>query len=327
MENLEKESAGRPSGLISFDEHLSQLAKLNPSARLEVERPDGLMLHSNFAFVGGMKVLDVEGDQNWRAVSNYEGERLALFLPTAGVIEATLNGGDFVAGGNKALLVGNREVQKMIGRTDGVYAHIMVQWDMVDVLGTMRKIYGVQARQHLSLDSLFELKEDAGQLITFLARSLTAGAFPQNGSSTAAALIAETMLRMVLENSAHEVRSLCGGRAIDVGSRYIEAAVDLMREKLHEPLTLGAISEAVGVSGRSLQEGFRRHYDTTPLAYLRNLRLETARIELSRPDNQLSVAEVAEKWGFKNKGRFAVLYREAFGESPSETIRNSYRRR
>ena len=73
--------------------------------------------------------------------------------------------------------------------------------------------------------------------------------------------------------------------------------------------------------GRSLQAGFQRVLDTSPLAYLRDLRLRAVHVELTRPENFLPVREVALKWGFTHMGRFAAQYREAFGVTPSETSR------
>ncbi|MFG2235834.1 helix-turn-helix domain-containing protein [Streptomyces sp. NPDC048723] len=70
---------------------------------------------------------------------------------------------------------------------------------------------------------------------------------------------------------------------------------------------------------RSLREGFRRHLDTTPLAYLRSVRLSLVRRDLVAVaegralDN---VTDVALRWGFTHLARFSGYYREAYGETP-----------
>lgn len=80
----------------------------------------------------------------------------------------------------------------------------------------------------------------------------------------------------------------------------------------------------MAVSVRSLQEGFRRSLDTTPVAYLRRVRLEKARDELTAAEpGTTSVTEVATRWGFVHLGRFSSTYARAFGERPSETLRRS----
>jgi AraC-like DNA-binding protein len=73
-----------------------------------------------------------------------------------------------------------------------------------------------------------------------------------------------------------------------------------------------------------LVNSFRRHLDTTPLAYLRGVRMECARRDLqgAEPGDGVSVATLAAKWGFTHLGRFAVDYRRRFGTYPSQTLRS-----
>ncbi len=72
-----------------------------------------------------------------------------------------------------------------------------------------------------------------------------------------------------------------------------------------------------------MQEAFRRHLDTTPMAYLRRVRLERAHRELQVTDPAAggTVAEIAARWGFAHHGRFAALYQGCYGHAPSATLR------
>ncbi len=82
------------------------------------------------------------------------------------------------------------------------------------------------------------------------------------------------------------------------------------------------IAAAVYVTPRTVQYMFRRHLATTPSAYLREVRLRRAHEELVAGDKSLTtVAATSARWGFAHTGRFAVLYRAAYGESPHETLR------
>jgi AraC-like DNA-binding protein len=97
---------------------------------------------------------------------------------------------------------------------------------------------------------------------------------------------------------------------------YIESHAD-------RDIGLTEIAAASGVSGRTIQIGFRRHLDTTPTAYLRKVRLDLAHAELlaASPDSELTVTEVAYRWGFSSPSRFAERYRAEFGRLPSEMLR------
>jgi AraC-like DNA-binding protein len=49
------------------------------------------------------------------------------------------------------------------------------------------------------------------------------------------------------------------------------------------------------------------------------------RADLLRADTDESVTRIAMKWGFRHLGRFAVGYRDRFGETPSQTRRRARR--
>lgn len=104
--------------------------------------------------------------------------------------------------------------------------------------------------------------------------------------------------------------------------RTVRRAEQLIVDHAREPLTIEDIAEAVGVSVRALQEGFRRHFDTTPTARLREARLVGVHAELVAADPaRVTVSAVAAGWGFWHLGRFSAAYRERFGEPPSVTLR------
>ncbi|MGW4686533.1 helix-turn-helix domain-containing protein [Streptomyces sp. NPDC004244] len=76
---------------------------------------------------------------------------------------------------------------------------------------------------------------------------------------------------------------------------------------------------------RALQYAFARRAATTPLAYLRRVRLAPVHAELTAAapaDGGVTVTEVAARWGFTHAGRFAAAYRNAYGASPSQTLRS-----
>jgi AraC-like DNA-binding protein len=108
-----------------------------------------------------------------------------------------------------------------------------------------------------------------------------------------------------------------------VAPAAVRRAAQYVEDHADGPVTLPEVAAAAGVSARALQEGFARHLGTTPIGYLRRVRLDRAHRELQAADPARgdTVEAVARRWGFANPGRFAVRYREAFGRSPSETLR------
>jgi AraC-like DNA-binding protein len=103
----------------------------------------------------------------------------------------------------------------------------------------------------------------------------------------------------------------------------LRRALGYINEHAGDPITLNEIATAARLSPRGLQAAFRRHLETTPLAYLRSIRMERAHRDLQSadPSDGVGVAAVAARWGFTHLGRFAVEYRRRFGRYPSQTLR------
>jgi len=103
--------------------------------------------------------------------------------------------------------------------------------------------------------------------------------------------------------------------------RTVKRALDAMHAEPGRAFTAAELAGIAGVGIRVLQESFRRHIGVPPLTYLRRLRLDGVHAELSCGDpRQVSVSEVAFRWGFTHLGRFAGVYRSRFGVSPSQTL-------
>lgn len=85
--------------------------------------------------------------------------------------------------------------------------------------------------------------------------------------------------------------------------------------------TIVDICTVVGVSERSLQYAFRSYVNMSPLTYLRMCRLNRVRATLRASDSKsTTVTAVAMRYGFLHLGRFAINYKQVFGEHPSATL-------
>ena len=91
------------------------------------------------------------------------------------------------------------------------------------------------------------------------------------------------------------------------------------------PLDIETLAAVTGGSTRSIFKAFKEARGVSPMAFVKRVRLENARRELQRLDENASVIDVASQCGFLNPGHFARDYRIAFGELPSETMRRSRR--
>jgi AraC-like DNA-binding protein len=113
---------------------------------------------------------------------------------------------------------------------------------------------------------------------------------------------------------------LCASAAV------LNRAVDLIHAYPETCWDTAGLARATGVSARALQKAFQRSGHPPPMTYLRRVRLDNVRTELTNSDpGGTTVTAVAGRWGFVHLSRFADQYRQQFGESPSETLRATVR--
>lgn len=138
-------------------------------------------------------------------------------------------------------------------------------------------------------------------------------------ASTASQYLAASVLQ-AYPNTARTTPTATDRR--DAGPSTLRRAVAFIEANAELELTLSDIAHAAYVTPRALQLAFRSQLDTTPMAHLRSVRLARARDDLlaATAGDGRTVTAIAARWGFTNS-RFNHLYRAAYGEHPSRTLR------
>jgi AraC family ethanolamine operon transcriptional activator len=93
-----------------------------------------------------------------------------------------------------------------------------------------------------------------------------------------------------------------------------------------EPIEIQHLCSVLRVSRRTVQNSFQSVVQTSPVNYLRSLRLaQVRRLLLATRQSDLAISEAAARWGFLHLGHFASAYKNQFGELPSHTARRAPR--
>lgn len=141
------------------------------------------------------------------------------------------------------------------------------------------------------------------------------------GLSTAGETLApEIETRLLAAMLSGPLASGAGRAAISAASRVsVQRAVDFMRAHYADSLRAEQLARATGSNLRALQAAFRRTYGASLWQYLLMCRLEAVHRRLREPDDQATITEAALDAGFTHLGEFGRLYRQRFGERPSDT--------
>jgi len=145
-----------------------------------------------------------------------------------------------------------------------------------------------------------------------MADDCTRGKFLRNFQNLMAAALAELL---------HEICPEIRRPDPMIGRRKVADLREWAALDHEDPLTVGDLAARCGLGLRALQKNFLRHFDMTPAAFLRGLRLQKARQLIL--GGAMTVTHAALEAGFVHLGHFSSNYHKAFGELPSVTAASS----
>jgi len=191
------------------------------------------------------------------------------------------------------------------------------------VMRTLQAVIERPVTERLDFATSFDAASDTGAALAGMMAAIESGLSGALLASVphAARMLRDALIMLVLERFPHRYSAWFERQAAAPAPWQIRRAVEFIDAHGSGPLTVQEVAEAVGIGLRSLQEGFRRHKQISPHDYLKQARLAHSRAELLDPLSSRSIEEIAQHWGFTNRGHFAVDYRRAFGELPSQTRR------
>ncbi len=187
------------------------------------------------------------------------------------------------------------------------------------------KLLGRDVDRELQFDTAFDLTSAHGQSWVRLFQYATAElANPHSLFRSIAAArqqLEQTVLTGFLLSQTHTYSEALLRPQSAAVPFYVKRAEAFIEAHFSEPLSLAEIAAQAGVSARSLQNGFQTFRNTTPMGFLRSMRLKRAHEALLLSDpSAVTVTEIALRCGFGHLGEFASAYRHAFGETPRQTL-------
>lgn len=213
-----------------------------------------------------------------------------------------------------------RVLQKQGARYDEIVTRSNLAWGL--------RSLGLHREALHELDVALRLSRETGTfnvLLEFLEydRSIVLGAL---GDTAGASASYRRYVRLVNGGDQDGARNALRVATPSVPKRplephFLKCADRYIDDHLAEPLEIKVLASHCGVSVRTLEKGFAAFRRLTPVAHIRNVRLDHARRAMA--DNGALVAEVAARYGFRSATTFANEYRKRFGVPPSRTRRLS----
>jgi AraC-like DNA-binding protein len=130
-----------------------------------------------------------------------------------------------------------------------------------------------------------------------------------------------TLMEIMLSAAPHSHSDSLNEPVNRAAAWHVGRARDYVHDHLSEDISVTDIAAHVGVTPRTLQNGFRKAFDLTPAEYIRRARVDALHQALLAADANTGVTNLMMNVGIVNFGRYAQYYREQIGVSPSRTLR------
>ncbi|MFJ9429639.1 AraC family transcriptional regulator [Streptomyces sp. NPDC101490] len=247
-----------------------------------------------------------------------------LNAPLGGTMEMRQGGSPVVATAGRALLL-DPAGDTFLDRWSGDCRTLAVKVGADALRDRLEQLVGRPPRGPLAFAPALDITRGPGLSWVRFARRVAAEALVGEGLARhelVAGPLQEALLNGLLLAAEHPWRDALAHPGEPRRPAPVKRVMDAVRERPEHPFTTTELAALARVSVRRLQESFREYVGMSPMAYVREVRLDRVREELraAAPD-EVSVSEVAWRWGFGHQGRFAARYREKYGESPSRTLR------
>jgi AraC-like DNA-binding protein len=242
-----------------------------------------------------------------------------LQIPVAGTAHIETAGRAFVSGTARASLVSPAPDLRMRWLAGNAQLCVRIEAE------ALRRFVAAWSGKPCNRLPVFEpqLALDAHPMLVDVLLSLIEAADAPGGGCPVlpSVQLQHRLLAVLLGGVPHDAQEQLEGACPPVTPRCVRMVEDYLVAHCDQPLTPEALALVAGVSVRSLYLGFQRYRGVSPMRLLHEVRLRRAHEDLLQAPPGTRVTAVALRWGLGHLGRFSQEYREAFGESPSDTLR------
>jgi len=254
-------------------------------------------------------------------------EQLGFFLlevPLSGESATRYGGAEVVTNRVSGVLAG--PYQRFATRWNEECSKLLIKIDRLSLERYLCMMLGYDLQRPLEFQVGIDLRAPASASLRYMVQWLVAelenSASLLNNTPLGYAQYEQMLMWVLLNSQPNNYSGELSARQPKVAPHYVHSVEDYIQAHCDEPITLTQLVRMSGVSGRTLLEGFRRHKGTSPMKYLKSVRMERVHQDLKNADaGNNRVTEIALAWGFTQLGKFSVEYKQRFGESPSETLK------
>lgn len=245
---------------------------------------------------------------------------LLIQIPIRG-FERIMLGNDKILCTPKTIGIINPYVKTVISHQPDT-EKLIIRIDKKLIEKNCQQILNRTLNKSIEFDSIMSLETKAGaQWLNMISWIYDFVSGEDNLSPLMVAQIENNIVNMLLTYQNNNYSAEIYNDPFSVVPSFIKRIENYIQENAHKPIAINDMAEYAGVSSRSIFTGFKKYRNTTPMRYLKEVRLQYAYEDLKRGHvGKDTVTTVAFNWGFSHLGHFSTDYKRRFGETPYETL-------
>ena len=189
-----------------------------------------------------------------------------------------------------------------------VFVHLRADI-VLELLGSMDFDFSMGREEELAL---FDAQHLTGEIEYGLLRLLQAAQNSRDGKVLGPTSIRELIYRVLCGPGGPSIRASLG---LDGHFSQIAKSIRNMRDNLSKPISVPELAGNVGMSPSVFHLYFKQVTNSSPLQYIKTLRLHQGRLLML--SEGIGVAEAAERVGYESSSQFSREYKRLFGEAPA----------
>ncbi len=208
--------------------------------------------------------------------------------------------------------------------TDGKCRNIILKISRQDLEQKLQLLIGRTVHEPLIFDAGSGCSPDAIQVFIQTLNYLCQSYYTLQNWQYLTDSFNDYLIKLILLNLPHNFSQALNSAHQQLLPSYIKKAQKYIDSNLDQVLSLQEISAKVGVAVRTLQLGFKQYLNQSPVAYIKDKRLEKIHFELENSQGNISVTDILMKHGINSLGHFSAQYKKRYGCVPSQTLKNQH---
>lgn len=234
------------------------------------------------------------------ALTHQNRDYCELIIVDQGEINHQINGNELILGQHECILLFPGEDYSQTVHKEGVTTYLTIMFNAKGLEDEMsQKIYHLTSKHSSLVDRMVKLSTNPTSYYT----------------SDEIFLSFKNLLMSLIQGQADTIEEPTTSMRENYENELFQAIADYLHQNVEEQNQVNDLVDHFALSRSTLQMLFKKHANTSPKAYINQLRLQRSKVLIR--ESKMSLSEIASELGYGSIQYFSRAFSREFGMSPS----------